>query len=117
MERMFFDKQIFKLFYFIVKLYNIINNSCDQLLHIKKQLSTYLTLRWYTLWKIRKNQCKIRKGETVQFLDLERTIKNASLSNKKPKVVRITKLLAKIKTLIFEHKVRQLDIKVAINID
>lgn len=65
-------------------------------------------LRTYTMSRNRRNI------ETVQFLShyLRETIsKKAVINKKKPKLVKIRKLVAKIKKLIFEQKVEQKDIK------
>ncbi|CAL1681886.1 unnamed protein product [Lasius platythorax] len=78
------------------KLYNIITTCC-------RQLQTYLVLRAYTMSRNRRNI------ETVQFLShyLKETIsKKAVISKKKPILVKIRRLVAKINKLIFEQKVK-----------
>lgn len=70
----------------------------------------YLALRSYTLTKKKKkNNSQVNGAQTVQFLTLNRCISSRADINKKekPKLVKKTKLLAKIKTLIFEQKVEQ----------
>lgn len=87
--------------YLAEKLYDIITRCCKDL---KLNYGNYIVLRRYTTSKNRK------KIETVQFLShyLKRAInKKAIMNKKKPKLVEIGKLLAKINKLIFEQKVEQ----------
>lgn len=87
----------------IEKLYSIIKVYC-------KQLPTYVPIRTYT--KISKKERMFKnkqKKETVQFVNLKKSMNaNNIMANKeKPKLIRITKLLPKIKKLIFQQKVNQ----------
>lgn len=84
------------------KLYSIIKVYC-------KQLPTYVPIRTYT--KISKKERMFKnkkKKETVQFVNLKKSMNaNNIMANKeKPKLIRITKLLPKIKKLIFQQKVK-----------
>ncbi|KAL6428715.1 hypothetical protein ACFW04_007946 [Cataglyphis niger] len=82
------------------KLYDIITTCCKDL---KLNYGNYIVLRRYTTSKNRK------RIETVQFLShyLKKAInKKAIMNKKKPKLVEVGKLLAKINKLIFEQKVK-----------
>ncbi|XP_072764366.1 telomerase reverse transcriptase-like [Anoplolepis gracilipes] len=79
------------------KLYNIITACCRQLQR------SYIVVRTYTISKNKK------KKETVQFLPqyLKKAINEKAVMNKrKPMLVGLRKLVAKINKLIFEHKVK-----------
>lgn len=85
------------------------------------RLPKILTVRNYTLLRSKKyhtNNGNIAASslQTVQFLNLERAIKCAIMNKEKPVHIKMTKIVAKIHKLIFEHKVKQINIEIAIMI-
>ncbi|XP_020293911.1 telomerase reverse transcriptase-like isoform X2 [Pseudomyrmex gracilis] len=80
---------------------------------IKEYLMTLpkiLTVRNYTLVRSKKyhtnNSNTAAPVQTVQFLNLEKAIKSAIMNKEKPIHVKMTKIVAKIHKLIFEHKMK-----------
>lgn len=103
---------LFAVFYLYLFVYSVLEKLYDMIITCCEKLGTYLSVRTFILMKTKRSKRKILNTVQILSSNLKKQIpKNAIPSREKPKLVQTQKLINKIYKLIFQQKVKQIYIK------